>query len=252
MSHLEPDRFALIAIGEEPIEDERHHLDVCDECAVELAQLEHTVSIGRSTVALNDLESPPERVWDAVLSDVRALREEEVRAAAASPAAPEPAVSEPPALRRTRTRPRRRSRATPLMFALAASLAVVLAVVGVTGLLRPASVVQLASATLDAFPDHQGAAGSAVVIELADGEREVEVTLDASVPDDGFREVWLITADASALVSLGTLEGNTGTFPIPAGIDIRDYVLVDISQETVDGDPAHSGDSIVRGELTFA
>jgi len=36
-----------------------------------------------------------------------------------------------------------------------------------------------------------------------------------------------------------------------ADVDLKNYVLVDVSQEPVDGDPNHSGDSIVRGELSF-
>ena len=80
----------------------------------------------------------------------------------------------------------------------------------------------------------------------------MEVRLDAAAADGGYREVWLINADATALVSLGVLEGAQGTFPIPADVDLSEYVLVDISQEPADGDPTHSGDSIVRGELDFA
>jgi len=79
----------------------------------------------------------------------------------------------------------------------------------------------------------------------------VRVELSADAAPDTFREVWLITADASALVSLGVLDGRQQTFAIPADVDLKDYVLVDVSQEPVDGDPNHSGDSIVRGELTF-
>jgi hypothetical protein len=39
---------------------------------------------------------------------------------------------------------------------------------------------------------------------------------------------------------------------VPADVDLRDYVLVDVSQEPLDGNPAHSGDSIVRGQLDFS
>ena len=34
------------------------------------------------------------------------------------------------------------------------------------------------------------------------------------------------------------------------GVDLDEYSIVDISVEPIDGDPAHSGDSIVRGQLT--
>ena len=36
---------------------------------------------------------------------------------------------------------------------------------------------------------------------------------------------------------------------VPAGIDPAQFALVDVSREPVDGEPAHSGDSIVRGLL---
>jgi hypothetical protein len=66
------------------------------------------------------------------------------------------------------------------------------------------------------------------------------------------REVWLIRSDASGLVSLGLLDGPSGRFTVPSGIDLADYPIVDVSAEPVDGEPAHSGDSIVRGELRSA
>lgn len=257
MSHLDVERLTLIAIGDELNSEERAHLDVCDECALELAEFEHTVAIGRSTVSVGDLQAPPERVWENILTQVRSAALSEGGTAVASDHVDRPVQEDEPrtddaAAPSVRTRRRRRSRASALMFGLAASLASVLAIVGVWSLVRPASVVELASASLDAFPQHPGAEGSAVVVELADGTREVRVELDADAADDGFREVWLITADATALVSLGLLEGSEGTFVVPEGIDITEYVLVDISQEPIDGDPNHSGDSIVRGELSFA
>ena len=139
-----------------------------------------------------------------------------------------------------------------MLFALAASIAAVLAIAGVWTFVRTQQPVEIASATLDAFPDHPDAVGTAEVTELSDGERTLTVSIDDFDESDGFREVWLITADASALVSLGELDGKKGTFVVPDDVDLRDYVLVDVSQEPLDGDPAHSGDSIVRGELEFS
>lgn len=247
MSHLDAERFTLIAIGEELTEDERAHLEGCDDCALELAEFEHTVAIGRSTMSVGDLQAPPERVWENILTQVRsAALEGEVEAEASISS-----LGDAPTVPAVRERRRTRSRGSAIMFALAASLAVVLTVVGVWSFVRPTAVVELASASLEAFPDHPGAAGEAVVVELADGKREIRVSVDADA-DDGLREVWLITADATALVSLGLLEGSEGSFPIPEGIDINEYVLVDVSLEPIDGDPTHSGDSIVRGELSFA
>lgn len=230
MSHLDPDRLAMIAMGEDPTSEETAHTTDCTECAIELAEIEHTVSVGRATASIGDLETPPERVWEGILTDVRAAKDREQQDAA----------------------PRRSSVLTRALVGLAAGIVLVVGIGGVWSVTRSAQVVELASATLDAFPDHAGSEGQATVVESSDGTLEVRVALDSDAADAGFREVWLIRADASALVSLGTLEGSDGVFSVPADVDIHDYVLVDISQEDDDGDPAHSGDSIVRGELQFS
>jgi hypothetical protein len=248
MPHLDPDRLALIAVGEPPTDAEHAHLRTCDVCSLELADLEHTVAVGRSTVTLGELETPPERVWNGILEEIRSQQ-----AAAPELRLDDPAVSEAAdPLAAGQPGARRRRRGGRMLLALAASIAAVLVVVGVWNIVRPPQPVQIASATLDAFPGHPGAAGTARVTELSDGERTLTVKLDDSERGDGFREVWLITADASALVSLGELDGRKGTFVVPDDIDLRDYVLVDISQEPRDGNPDHSGDSIVRGELSFS
>ncbi|WP_322411983.1 anti-sigma factor [Microbacterium invictum] len=262
-SHLDPEVLTLLAIGE-PVATpaEQDHLSTCPRCGGELSALSRTVVAGRSTVLLEDLESPPERVWSRIseelgfsgstaISDAAAASEidpaaETVRlepadagerAAAESGGAPAPA--------------RRRTGLLRGLFVLAASVAILGVAVGGWALTRQATVVELASAELAAFPDHPGAEGSAVVVERGD-ERVIEVTLDADVDPGSNREVWLITEDATSIVSLGMLEGQTGEFVVPADIDLREYVLVDVSDEPVDGDPAHSGDSIVRGALDFA
>lgn len=257
MSHLDPERLALIAIGEPAAPDEEHHLETCDVCALDLAELEHTVAVGKSTVSLGDLEAPPDRVWGRILHDVRGGAEpldglpadDATASAPASPAASAPAVERAGADASPRRRPRPLLRT---LLTLAAGMAVIFVGFGAWNLLRPPESIEIASATLAAFPEHPGAEGEAFVTETPDGERTVTVRLDGSEQGDGFREVWLITSDASAIVSLGELEGDEGTFAVPDDVDLRDYVLVDISQEPLDGDPTHSGDSIVRGELGFS
>jgi len=64
--------------------------------------------------------------------------------------------------------------------------------------------------------------------------------------------VLLAGSDASELISLGILSGTSGTFTIPDGLDLGTFDLVDVSEEPFDGDPQHSGDSIVRGSLSGA
>ncbi|WP_420113750.1 anti-sigma factor domain-containing protein, partial [Pseudactinotalea sp.] len=104
----------------------------------------------------------------------------------------------------------------------------------------------VASADLEALPgwDAQGRAD----VEERDGERVLTVDLETA-PDQGYREVWLISVDLERLVRLGVLTGSEGAFDLPDGLDLDDFAIVDVSAEPLDGDPAHSGDSIVRGEL---
>ncbi len=107
---------------------------------------------------------------------------------------------------------------------------------------------KIAEARLDPFPGWN-VGGTAYVEKAADGHRDVVVDLTGATGRAPLREVWLIKADASGLVSIGLLGGAAGRFSIPDGLDLAQYPLVDVSAEPDNGDPAHSGDSIVRGQL---
>lgn len=245
MPHIDPERLALFAMGE-PVAtpDETDHLSVCAACVDNLAAFRHVAVAGRASIDIGDLESPPEAVWSRISKEL---------ALGSPPALPAPESEEarPEQTSIPDAAPPRR-RAMTRVFALAASLVLVAGVgLGVWAINSGSGLTEIAEATLDPFPDHPDAVGAAVVEERSDGTFAVRVKVDAAAAPDTFREVWLITADASALVSLGVMDGSEQTFAVPADVDLRDYVLVDISQEPVDGDPNHSGDSIVRGELTF-
>lgn len=264
MSHIEPDDLAVLALdGEQPDPASTEHLAACTTCRTEYEALVRTVEFGRGERA-DSLEAPSASVWNAI-HDELGLAEELAEDPLATPA---PAVT-PGGVSavRTTTTP---SRVTPLPAAEAGRtgpsrrrwwpVAVAAAVAGVVaGGAIGAVVTQLAndperaqtvlaSAALDAFPGWQ-ASGDALLEEDADGVRSIVVDLDADVPQGEVREVWLIRSDASGLLSLGLLDGPSGRFVVPAGVDLDEFTLVDVSAEPIDGDPAHSGDSIVRGEL---
>lgn len=288
MSHLDPDIAALIALGEEVAdEQERAHLAACETCAAEVASLRRAITAGRSVGSREPLLTPPARVWDAISAELGfdAETAEEVERASDSPAsaATSPDTDVPAATPRSprgeqsaptssasparpagptgpdaaasrasshRVPRRAGARRRSLVYSLVAAAAVIAVVAGtwVAGsLLRP-QVSVVAAAVLDGFPDHPGAEGEAV-LEEADGHTRVVVSLDADLAQEGYREVWLLASDGSGLVSLGVLDGREGTFTVPADVDLDLFSLVDISQEETDGDPGHSGDSIVRGEL---
>jgi len=282
VSHLDPEQLALIALGE-PVasNDEREHLVSCSYCTSEVAEMSHAVVVARSTMHEAELERPPARVWDRIAeelalspaaaprlldardetphrttyTDVPSVTQRggatgtetgaDINADAATP--PAGSASEAPAEARRRPGP------MGVLWALAASIALVLVVgagvwVGVGRLAPP----PIATAALEAFPSHPEATGTAQVEEARDGTRTLTVTLEGDAEADDYREVWLIRNDGAALISVGVLQGTSGSFPIPDGVDLSEYDLVDISFEPIDGDPAHSGDSIVRGQLEFA
>jgi anti-sigma-K factor RskA len=233
MRHVDPEVLALLALGEdaESLKD-REHLADCAQCRGDLANLSRAAVVGRTTLDEGELVAPPARVWSRISAALELPAD-------LLPSAP---VTDLDVARRRRR---------PWMALAAAAAAAVLVVGAVTtwNLTRTPPPTVLATAALDPFPGWADAAGEAVVEREADGTRVVRLTLDAEVPADSYREVWLITSDATELVSLGTVRGASGTFAIPDGIDLDRYELVDISDEPYDGDPAHSGDSIVRGEL---
>lgn len=265
MSHLDDEEIALIAMGEPAgSAADAQHLIECEKCATEVAEMSRVALVARSSVAEGELEAPPADVWsrihgelgfsDAVAADPASVAAdpEPVVPERQTISEPDAAAAEPP---RHRARERSRRRSSASVWVLVASMALVVAIgagVWIARSLTPSSAV-IASAELAAFPDHPDAVGQAEVDDDGDGRRTLTVTLEGDELADGdYREVWLIREDGQALISLGVLDDASGTFRVPDGVDLDEYRLVDISFEPVDGDPAHSGDSIVRGELDFA
>jgi len=256
MTHIESETLATIAMTDAPpTPEDEAHLAVCSRCADELSSLDRVVRLGRSTEHV-ELVAPPASVWEGIRDE---LGRAESAANGTRDAGPTPPrrLHRPGALGRGRSRtasgPRRRRGIAVTAGALAVGL---LAGVGLgawwqASRLDPSGVV-VADATLEAFPGWPGAAGTAVVEERPDGLRQVAVTVDEAVgaeAGDGLREVWLLRTDGSGLISIGYLTGAEGRFDLPRGLDLADYAIVDVSAEDDDGDPAHSADSIVRGEL---
>ncbi|PTL74216.1 hypothetical protein C1I63_16165 [Rathayibacter caricis DSM 15933] len=252
MTHLDPDEIALLALGEESSGEADAHLAECPECAQQLVELGHVAEVGRDSRGVV-LETPSAAVWDRIRDELGLEEHSAAPVLAPVPERPDTApvpVAQSGSTGRHRPERRRRRTGRVVLTSLAAFSALVVGVAG--GAWWQASqtedVVVVARAELQAFPDWQGATGSAE-LEAVDGGRELIVRLDVQGGDGGYREVWLIAADASGLVPLGALDGTEGRFAVPAGLDLSEYSLVDVSEEPLDGDPAHSGDSIVRGPL---
>lgn len=264
--HLDDEILAMVALGEHELDGEaREHLEQCRRCSMELDAIRRLVTVGRAAADV-ELVAPGPGVWQAIHSEL-ALTDAVAQDPLSAPAQPESRTNAPRILSQPAPDAEAENsagdsaRITPIQRArggsgfgrwwpMAAAALFVGIIAGVIGaqLWPTASEQVLAEAALEPFPNWQ-ASGSAQLAEL-DGVRELIVDLEA--PSGGLREVWLINPETSGLLSLGLLDGTRGQFRIPTDVDLAGYSVVDISEEPNDGDPGHSGDSIVRGELRDA
>lgn len=71
--HLDPDRLALLALGEQPVTaDVADHLASCPPCQAELESMRDVVDLGQDTAPTPDLPSSPPRVWDSIMRRILA------------------------------------------------------------------------------------------------------------------------------------------------------------------------------------
>ncbi len=111
--------------------------------------------------------------------------------------------------------------------------------------------VELASADLAVLEAAPGAVSSAT---LLDDGGDVSLDIDTGLAAGGgeFLELWLLDISDDGelvdLISLGVVDGS-GSYDVPDDLDLSRFDVVDISAEPDDGDPSHSGVSLVRGEL---
>ena len=221
MAHCEPQTLSLLALGEPPSADDAVHLVTCDACRRDWESMRATVEVARD-LDDDELVSPPDHVWAAIAEEI---------STDAGTIVP--------------LRPRRR---VAPWVALAAAVGVVLGGVVGASLMRSAPPEVVASVALEPLADYS-TTGTAT-IEVVDGTEMLAVDVSGLPTTDGYFEVWLLAPDASSMIALGTLgSGESTVLPLPAGVSLADYPVVDISAEPYDGDPAHSTDSVVRGTL---
>lgn len=260
MERVDEEDLALLALGEPASDAVRDHVAVCAECAATVAELAAVVGVGRAVTPGDALVAPPSRVW-AGIRDELGLAADLEPDGRARPGAVAPGTGPTPDDDARRSTPApvgdlaaARARRGGRLPWIAAAAAAGIVVGGVGASLVPRLLDRepdaevLAAATLDPLPGWE-ATGEAVVEVASDGSRVLVLQVDDGDGDDGFREVWLIDRDVTRLVSLGVLHGAEGRFTVPEGLDLADFAVVDVSEEPFDGDPTHSGDSIVRGIL---
>ncbi len=192
-----------------------------------------------------DLEmlQPPPAVWDSISSAVHASD----------------GPDEEPEGRVVPLAPRRR-RARRVFWSSAAAAALVIAGVAALVIASGDTDTLIAKTTLaydsDSFDPLGAQARAGAELIASNGRHRIALT-DADLPAaeaDADLEAWLIRPDdqggVADLVSLGLVDpANPGSLAVPSGYDPTLYSVVDISVEPRDGDPAHSGRSILRGVL---
>lgn len=244
-AHPDPDDLALAALGE-PLEPRtQQHVSTCPECAAQISSFRRTVELAELNDFGRDAPPPGDHVWGAIAGELGF-------AGSGEPAAdPEPAAVTPlpSGARSTRRRWRWVAPVAAAVVGIAAGAGAVVLVQN-----RQNAVVVDATAPLTPVPGGPLPAtdGQLGTAELVTARSGLQVRVDASglpASSASAYEVWLF-GDDGRMVSLGTLSDGTGSFTLPQGIDPAEYRTVDISDELPDGNPAHSGISLVRG--TFA
>lgn len=226
--HCDPEALALLALGE-PADapGDEAHLAACPACQSELDQLKAVVHASRTITRDDRPVAPAAAVWERIQADLGVARSGQGTVV-----------------------PLRRRRAGVAVLAAAAAVTgIAVGAVAMAGLQDRSTGTVVARAQLEPLPD-KSASGTAVLSTAGDTR---DLTVDVaglSNPTDAFYEVWLLAPDGSRLVSLGMLQpGEATTFELPVDLDVAEYPVVDVSLEPMDGDPAHSTDSVVRGTL---
>ena len=232
MQHPSEDDLALLALGE-PVPDVGAHVLACPVCDGEVRALRATVDTARRSDML-ELAPPPPAVWHRIADELG------IRADPSD----DPSVARPDDVVVPLRRSPWRRPLTAAVAALAVAAAATAVLVGVRGPAAP-DQVRAPLVALD-----ETAASGEVVLADGDGRRSLVVDTAGLPPADGFYEVWLLDLERNRMVALGVLDDSgRGRLTVPEGVQVGDYPEVDVSLEPDDGDPAHSGDSVLRGAL---
>lgn len=254
---------------------QREHLALCAPCRAAFEATERALQALRDPAAILE---PPAELWDRIAAEIAASPDQtpdQTRDQTSERRRGEATVTSlnPQDRRRDRRRDRRsdsRRRSAPghggersrsrLWIPLAAAAAgAVLGGAAVAALLGQEDATQaeppvaeptvLGDATLEPVAA-EDFTGRAEMIETEAGDLELTIEISAAPdPEAGYFEVWLRDEDGTQLISLGAATAGSTTFTVPAGIDLSQYPVVDVSHEHFDGDPSHSGTTLAAGPM---
>lgn len=275
--------IALAALGEQLDAALATHVASCPICAQDLESLGRTVQLAREDAPqAAAVVQPPAQVWAGIAAAIADPAPSVVALPVVAPPAvalPSPRADGPssradgPSSRADASVGAHRLAGTdgphaprpaddgagrsPRRWLLAAAAAVVLglggAVAGYTLGSRADQVVascQTTQASLGQMPGGPAGVDGLAEVYCADEGRSLRVTTARLPLTEGFYEVWLFSPSTQIMVPIGTLgEDGTGSFTLPAGIDLDDFHIIDVSHQQFNGDPAHD-QSVLQGPLT--
>jgi len=229
--HYDDETIALLALGESVAGVDAGHLRTCAACQSRIDQMQAVVSSARAITDEDRPRAPADELWQRITDEIE---------------------SDGP-VRRQASHHERRADARPRWagwFALAAAVGILVGSLGtIVAMDRDNPTPTIAQAELEPLPG-KDARGVAQVRQTEEGPMLV-VDVPGLPATDGYYEVWMLAPDAESMVSIGVLGGaQVNEFPLPAGMDMERFPVVDISVEQFDGDVTHSADSVVRGELS--
>lgn len=244
MNHLSEDRLVDLALGDVPTPDEQDHLQSCRHCTSSYAELQSTASAVRRA-APQALVTPPARVWDAIRAELEAASDRGLDGDSTTRGDAYDLGG-----RRRGLPP-----STTWLLAAACILGIILGVGGSTLVGRLSERPQPGETTVAQAPlsplDAEETTGFATLV-ARDGGLRLDVPELGLDPGDGFLEVWLINRDLTRMISIGVIpvDATEVVLPVPQRLIDEGYVIVDISREPFDDQPAHSGETLVLGELS--
>ena len=243
--HDADDLVVRAALGEPLSEDEQQWLDDDPTLQARVEEFVEIVDLARSAPEAVASNEEIDHLWAGIAAE--AFGDEAKQAALPRADAPPPADAPPMSsdARVVSLQPRRAR--WMAMGAVAAAAVAVVALVAV-GPWRDAPPTPIAAAELDPVGDADVAPVEGEFVR-ADQGAELHLDLSGLPPRDGaFYEVWLLDLDHGRLLSLGPVRPD-GTYTLPVGTDVGEYPTVDVSVEPDDGDPGHSGTSVLRGPV---